>query len=372
MPVATPTPTNTAVLKCQVALFAGGTAANSSADGFWLQIKNFYNFPDYVWAVNSSAGVARIDSVGIVTVTKLNNEPVVTVTITTTGFGCSPATTTLTEYRKFNSTPTATVDQAALTISNATTSHLASSTQWVGLTTTGGSGTGAVTYSASGTGCSISGQSLKSEVATTCIVTASKAASTGFNAVTSAAKSFRFVNADQASLAISNTVLTSIPGSSITLTYTGGSGSGVVNYSVSGTDCSVSGSSLTASAATTCVVTATKAASTGYNSATSTTKSFVFVLPNQTPTPDVTKPIVVDGSSEMVSGWTMYVGMTPVLSLEATDNVGVVKVSVSLVANSTVIGNFPAVLYSGTKTNGVWRVNLNFSVTGPSGYGAAI
>jgi len=100
----TPPPTNTGVLNCPIASFASGTAANSSPDGFWLQIKNFYEGWDLQWAVSSSAGVARIDSAGIVNVTNLKNEPVVSVTVTSTGLLCSRSDITFTEYRKL--TPT--------------------------------------------------------------------------------------------------------------------------------------------------------------------------------------------------------------------------------------------------------------------------
>lgn len=83
---------------------------------------------------------------------------------------------------------------------------------------------------------------------------------------------------------------------------------------------------------------------------------------------------VFDGSSETVPtprGWTGKLEMTPVLSLEVADNVGVSSVSVSLEANGVVVGTFSATLYSngplltgicptGHKC-GIWRVNLSFT-----------
>jgi hypothetical protein len=182
-------------------------------------------------------------------------------------------------------TPVALANQTTLVISNAQSYHLASSTQIVGLLTTGGSGTGAVSFTAIGPGCSIDGIYLSSVVATTCVVTATKAASAGYNATSSESKSFTFLLPDQYPLTISNSVLTNTPGTSILLTTTGGSGTGAVTYSASGTGCSINGSILTSSTATSCDVIATKAASTGYKSRTSTPKSFVFVLPTPTPTP---------------------------------------------------------------------------------------
>ena len=176
---------------------------------------------------------------------------------------------------------TAPTNQATLTISNIGLTATPGST--ITLTTTGGSGTAVVSYLVSGTGCSVSGSSLTASAAATCVVTATKAASTGFNATTSATKSFSFANANQQTLTISNTALTGIPGSTFTLTTTGGSGSGAVSYEVVGTGCSVSGNSLTALIDTRCVVTATKASSNGFNSATSATRAFNFVTSNQNP-----------------------------------------------------------------------------------------
>ena len=89
---------------------------------------------------------------------------------------------------------------------------------------------------------------------------------------------------NQATLTIANTTLTGTVGTPITLSTTGGSGGGAVSYTFTGASCAIATVSLSASAATTCVVTATKAASAGFNLATSVSKSFVFVLPGLLPT----------------------------------------------------------------------------------------
>ena len=63
-----------------------------------------------------------------------------------------------------------------------------------------------------------------------------------------------------------------------TVIATGGSGDGARNYSVTGTGCTIGLTSgvLSASQATTCVVTAKKLASTGYNEVSSAVKRFTF------------------------------------------------------------------------------------------------
>ena len=82
------------------------------------------------------------------------------------------------------------VNQATLTVSNSTlTGSVGTPTT---LTSAGGSGTGAVTFATSTANCSISGTSLSASAAATCVVTASKAASSGYNVTTSATVSFVF------------------------------------------------------------------------------------------------------------------------------------------------------------------------------------
>lgn len=80
----------------------------------------------------------------------------------------------------------------------------------------------------------------------------------------------------QSTLSVSNTTLTGTVGTAITLTTSGGSGTGAVTFTVTGASCTVSGTSLAATAAATCVVRAKKAASSGWKETTSATKTFTF------------------------------------------------------------------------------------------------
>ena len=178
-------------------------------------------------------------------------------------------------------------DQDPLGISNTVLSTNLDTT--VSLLWQGGSGTGSVTFSAD-PGCtvtesSLSASSLSATVAGSCWVTAKKAASTGYQSATSAPKYFTFIaatTADQAAFSVSNATMTGTVGTPISLLTSGGSGTGGVTYAVPmGTACSVigtpsSGFSLTATMAGACALTATKGASTGYRSATSTPVTFTF------------------------------------------------------------------------------------------------
>ena len=168
--------------------------------------------------------------------------------------------------------------QATLTISNTTLTGVVGSTIMV--TTAGGSGNGELSFSATGNGCTINATTgaLSASIVSTCVVTAIKAASAGFQSATSASVDFAFGNVAQATLSITNSTRTGTVGTPITVTAAGGSGSGAVTFAVTGTGCSINATtgSLSASAAATCAVQASKAASTGYNAATSTAVNFVF------------------------------------------------------------------------------------------------
>jgi hypothetical protein len=163
---------------------------------------------------------------------------------------------------------------------------------WLG--TDGGSGTGAVTYSVTGANCSLDGSGFRATAPTSCVVTATKAASSGYNAVTTSPITIEFKVTDQKPLVIVKGSLgesnQSPVGKIYNLSTTGGSGSGVVSYTASGSNCSISGSTLTASADTTCIVTAVKSASTFYNSVKSAPVSFEFFTYDQTPLTITTYP----------------------------------------------------------------------------------
>jgi hypothetical protein len=149
----------------------------------------------------------------------------------------------------------------------------------------GGSGTGIVTYSVTGANCSINGNVLTSTSATTCTVTATKAASTFYNAKTTPPANYVFVVASQDPLFVKKQTFDANgsppPGASYELMTTGGSGSGNVTFSVTGSSCSITGNVLTASPPSgtqvLCDVTATKGPSLGYSETTSNKETFRFI-----------------------------------------------------------------------------------------------
>jgi len=169
---------------------------------------------------------------------------------------------------------------------------------WIKIATTGGSMLAGgppheseIIYSASGAGCVMGTTTLRgvnafsANVPTTCIITATKKASPGYNAVTTASLSYVFENFDQLPLSISTPNSSEIPTwKNLGLSTAGGSGTGIVTYSVTGSSsCQIIGTSVTANLPSTCTVTATKAASTGYKASSSPSVTFVFAVLNQEP-----------------------------------------------------------------------------------------
>ena len=132
------------------------------------------------------------------------------------------------------------------------------------LASSGGTGSGVVTFAfVSGT-CSVNSGVLTPGIAgSPCVVSVSKAADSSFNSAVSVDTSVTVTKATQSALQI--TSLSGTFGSSLTLTTGGGSGTGNVTYVVVSGACGVSGAVLTATAAgSTCVVRATKATDSNY------------------------------------------------------------------------------------------------------------
>ena len=185
-----------------------------------------------------------------------------------------------------------TSNAAALTVSKASQASLSvtstSSTYGTALTltTSGGSGTGAVTFavtSAGSAGCSISsGNVLNANTPGTCTVTATKATSTNHLATSSSATTITFARQSQAALSVSTTSGDLYTG--IILSILGGSGSGSVTSSVSNgsANCSLTAGVVSARAVGTCTLTVIKDSDTYYSSESATfTLTFSKAVPTQ-------------------------------------------------------------------------------------------
>ena len=151
------------------------------------------------------------------------------------------------------------------------------------LLTGGGSGTGAISYAVTSgtTTCTLNNGQLTSTSTGTCSVTATKASDGNYNSVSSAATTVTFNAASQNPLSVTST--SGVYGTGLALNFNGGSGTGLVSYTVTdgSTSCSLSNGVLTVASAGTCSVIATRAADANYNQISSASTTVTFSLAPQ-------------------------------------------------------------------------------------------
>jgi hypothetical protein len=207
------------------------------------------------------------------------------------------------------------------------------------LTTAGGSGTGALSYSVvdgTASGCSVSAGVLSVSSAGTCLVTATQAGDANYNSASSPQTTVTFAQADQAPLSLISTSGTY--GAALTLTTSGGSGTGAVSYSVldgTASGCSVTGGTLNASSAGSCLVTATKAADNDYNavSSQSTTVSIAQAPQSITFTSEPPAQPQVGGGYTVAA--TADSGLPVAFSIDPASGTGVCSITGAVVSFTT-------------------------------------
>lgn len=176
------------------------------------------------------------------------------------------------------------------------------------LSTTGGDGTGVVSYTVAFGPCSVSGTTLSTTGGGICSITATKAADTNYNVATSTPISVTVNQGVPGALILTATPpLLTFGGGTSTLSTTGGNGTGAITYVVGSGPCTVSGNTLSASAAGSCSVTATQAADSNYTANTSAAvlvtvaqaaQTISFTKPaDQTFTPGGTVALVATGGA---------------------------------------------------------------------------
>jgi hypothetical protein len=177
--------------------------------------------------------------------------------------------------------------QAALTITSTSGTYGTPLT----LTTSGGSGIGAVTYVVdsgdtgdTATGCSISsGGVLSSASAGTCLVTATKGADSDYDATSSAPITITLGPASQAITITSSPPSPAHYGGTYTVTATGGaSGNALTFSSATSSVCVVSGSMVSLVGVGTCVIDTDQAGTASYNAAPQVQQSFTVSMAPQT------------------------------------------------------------------------------------------
>lgn len=215
---------------------------------------------------------------GTATGCQLSSSTSVNATLTATSSGTCVITATkaaTTNYNQSTATVTITFTPATSTtisVTGSSTYTYNGSAQGPSSATVSGS-SGQVTYSYSGTGSTTYAASpTKPTAAGTYQVIATVAADTNYISAISIPFTFAISAATQ-SPALVITSTSGTYGSNLTLTTSGGSGTGAVSYIIDSGPCTVLGSTLVPSAAGTCYVTATKASDTNYFVASSTSTS---------------------------------------------------------------------------------------------------
>jgi hypothetical protein len=152
------------------------------------------------------------------------------------------------------------------------------------LSTSGGSGTGSVSYNVTSgsASCSISAGVANARFTGTCSLTTTKASDVNYlqKQITN---TLTFVKATQSSIQVTSTSGTY--GTPVDLTISGGSGSGSLSYAVSDTgsaSCVVNGSQLTFTSAGSCKVTATRDSDSVFDSRSSASTTITIDRINQT------------------------------------------------------------------------------------------
>jgi hypothetical protein len=170
------------------------------------------------------------------------------------------------------------------------------------LTSSGGTGTGVVSWSVVSGACTVSGATLTPTAAgNTCVVRASKGADDNYLSRVSTDTTVVFAKATQTSPVVVTSTSGTF-GTDLVLTSSGGSGTGVVSWSVVSGACTVSGSTLTPTAAgNTCVVRASKTADNNYLSLSSVDTTLTFARGPQILGINVASLSLVYGQSDLMT-----------------------------------------------------------------------
>ncbi|MCX6513349.1 MAG: Ig-like domain-containing protein, partial [Actinobacteria bacterium] len=220
--------------------------------------------------------------------------------------------------------PVSGADQSSLSITSTTGTFGSPIT----LQTSGGSGAGSVSYTVSGTGCSITSGSLSKTAAGTCTVTATKAGGTNYDPVSSPATTITFNKANQ-------TISFADPGTKEreTTFASGATASSSLTVSIASSTtgvCTTSGLNITTVTTGTCTIVASQSGNGNYNAATDVTRSFTIQ--------DTTPPVMTVSSnpSTLASGASSTITFS---STESTTTFSASDVSATLGTLSSFSGS---------------------------------
>ncbi|MDR9396278.1 fibronectin type III domain-containing protein, partial [Pontimonas sp.] len=182
------------------------------------------------------------------------------------------------------STPTASinkVNQATLSFASASSMTFGESLELVAI---GGSGSGGLSYDYVSGPCSVTDSTVTTSGAGSCVVTATRAASTNYNAQTTSNFTITVNKANQSINFTSSVPVSAVSGTTYTPTATATSGETVSFDITTGRDtvCSISSGVVTFLTSGTCVIEASQSEGDDYNAAPSVTQTIVAGKINQT------------------------------------------------------------------------------------------
>ena len=280
------------------------------------------NYPDTNYSPNGLVpAVMTTDSPGVVTYSTTSPATVCVLNtstgeITIKGVGNCEVTAVVagtTYYLTNNTSATLRIlkaAQAAFTLTNATSTNYM---QTLTVSSTGGSGTGAVTYTPTGS-CQLFGTTLvPGDAGSACTITATKAGDSNYEPITSAVMTITVNKIAQAPLNLVNLATAEV--GEFDLVAAGGSGAGAVTFEIvsAGTaNCSIVAGKLNSTVAGTCVVRATKAASTNFTAIVSAQQTITITKLNQDVRFTSTVPVfpVASGTYDLVATATSTLPVT--------------------------------------------------------------
>lgn len=339
----------------------------SASTGTWGNSPTSYT---YQWSRASTSGGSYTNISGATTSTyTLDSADVgqflkVTVTATNSSGSTTAISSASTQIAKANQTITlSTLGASAKTFPYS---------QALSMSTSGSSGTGAITYAiaagGSATSCALSNSSASATISATtsgtCLVATSIAADVNYNSATSSTLTFTFNRASQSALSITST--NGSFGTPLTLTTSGGTGGGSVTYSYAAgtTTCTISGSTLTADASGTCLITATKAADSDYSAISSTQTTITFAIGSTTATVSIAAGELVFRQSKAITAVASVAG-----KLTFRANRVIIPGCKNLTA--TVANSFTRACSYRPSTRGYVTVTVTFTPTNNS-FGSAV
>ena len=215
-----------------------------------------------------------------------------------------------------------------------------------GLSPTSSSGLSVTLTSNTTDVCTVSGTTVTMVKAGTCELSAVQAGNTYFAAATPVVQSFEIARAPQAAFTATVSPTNRPPSTMSTLSTSGGSGTGEITYAVTtgGGFCSIEGSTLTANAEGTCVVTATKAGDDRYLPTSATTAE--VTVAQVTPSVDVT------GATTVIPGQTRTVTVTVTGLVPGATAPSVAPVLSGMTTNASVSPASAVVTLAGDGTSG--------------------